>query len=362
MNRPPGRTVAPRWARSATMSPPATPKIAPDAPPPTTIGCTNTLARLPPRPLKTYTARNRRDPNRPSATSPRLSSAHILNARCRKPKCRNIDVPSRHHSPCSVSGPKSAPQRRICRASGSENETPATTIATKTSTLRPTRVSVVRGAGGRTGGAARAVIGSDAHDDRARSSARQVAPPHDAILQCAGGSTLHSPWRSSNVFYTHMPPHRLRAASDPRALILLALAAPGPLRAQQPAGVHVALATAPIPLNGRDSPVWASADSIVDFRQREPAAGAAASERTVVKVLRDDAALYVLVRAYDGDARHLRSTELRRDADLSSDDNVQLLIDSFHDRRGAFVFGTNPHGAMWDAQLVGVDDLNEDWK
>jgi len=142
---------------------------------------------------------------------------------------------------------------------------------------------------------------------------------------------------------------------------LLAMAVPGGLPGQQPAGLHVALAPAPIPLNGRDGPVWASADSISDFRQREPAAGAAASERTVVKVLRDGAALYVLVRAYDGDARHIRSSELRRDADLSSDDNVQLLLDSFHDRRGAFVFGTNPHGAMWDAQLVGVDDLNEDW-
>src|SRR5438094_9962209 len=59
--------------------------------------------------------------------------------------------------------------------------------------------------------------------------------------------------------------------------------------------------------------------------------------------------------------RQVRASELRRDADLSSDDNVQLLIDSFRDRRGAFVFGTNPNGAMWDAQLVGIDNLNEDW-
>jgi hypothetical protein len=147
-----------------------------------------------------------------------------------------------------------------------------------------------------------------------------------------------------------------------RTFVCLALAGPGLLAAQQPVRLHVATATAAIPFNGRlDSPVWASADSISDFRQREPAAGAAASERTVVKALRDARALYVLVRAYDGDARLVRASELRRDADLSSDDNIQLLIDSFHDRRGAFVFGTNPKGAMWDAQLVGIDDLNEDW-
>src|SRR5207253_1494405 len=30
-------------------------------------------------------------------------------------------------------------------------------------------------------------------------------------------------------------------------------------------------------------------------------------------------------------------------------------------RLSAFVFGTNPNGAMWDAQFSGVDDLNESW-
>src|SRR5437588_12748607 len=59
--------------------------------------------------------------------------------------------------------------------------------------------------------------------------------------------------------------------------------------------------------------------------------------------------------------RSLRASQLRRDADLSSDDNVQLLIDSFDDRRSAFVFATNPNGALWDAQFSGVDELNENW-
>ena len=128
------------------------------------------------------------------------------------------------------------------------------------------------------------------------------------------------------------------------------------------ARLRVVTAMVPIPMDGRlDGPAWASADSIIDFRQREPAVGDTASERTVVKVLRDATALYIAVRSYDSDMRHVRASELRRDADLSSDDNVQLLIDSFHDRRGAFVFGTNPNGAMWDAQLVGIDNLNEDW-
>src|SRR4051794_15986162 len=118
----------------------------------------------------------------------------------------------------------------------------------------------------------------------------------------------------------------------------------------------------PIRLDARLAEVaWANADSIVDFRQREPLEGAPASERTVVKVVRSAERLYVAVRAYDSDMDAVRSTQLRRDADLSSDDNVTLIIDSYRDRRGAFLFRTNPNGAMWDAQLVGLDNVNENW-
>jgi Domain of unknown function (DUF5916)/Carbohydrate family 9 binding domain-like len=106
---------------------------------------------------------------------------------------------------------------------------------------------------------------------------------------------------------------------------------------------------------------WATVDSIDDFRQREPLAGSPATERTVVKVVRDGEALYIVVRCFDSDMRRVQASQLRRDADLSSDDNVQLLIDSFDDRRSAFLFGTNSNGVMWDAQFSGVDDLNENW-
>jgi len=108
-------------------------------------------------------------------------------------------------------------------------------------------------------------------------------------------------------------------------------------------------------------PDWAAADSIDDLRQREPRQGARASERTVVRLAQDGSALLILVRCFDSDVRRMRATQLRRDADLSSDDHVELLIDSFNDHRSAFVFATNPNGVMWDAQFAGVDDLNPSW-
>src|SRR5436189_4440642 len=128
------------------------------------------------------------------------------------------------------------------------------------------------------------------------------------------------------------------------------------------ATIRATLIRAPVTLDGRlDEPFWAAADSIDDFRQREPLEGSPTTERTVVRVAHDADALYIVVRCYDSNMRSVRASQLRRDADLSSDDNVRLLIDSFDDRRSAFVFGTNPNGALWDAQFSGVDDLNENW-
>lgn len=120
--------------------------------------------------------------------------------------------------------------------------------------------------------------------------------------------------------------------------------------------------TGALRIDGRlDEAQWTTTDSISDFRQREPLEGAPASERTVVRVLSDAAALYVGVRAYDSEPGGIRGTQLRRDASLGSDDFVTLLIDGFQEHRGAFLFSTNPNGAMEDAQFSGGEDANRDW-
>jgi len=63
--------------------------------------------------------------------------------------------------------------------------------------------------------------------------------------------------------------------------------------------LRVGRAIEAVKLDGAREAGWSAADSISDFRQREPREGAPASERTVVKVLRDADALYILVRADD---------------------------------------------------------------
>src|SRR5438477_13039508 len=107
------------------------------------------------------------------------------------------------------------------------------------------------------------------------------------------------------------------------------------------ATLRATLIRAPVTLDGRlDEPFWAAADSIDDFRKREPLEGLPATERTVDQAAHDADALYIVVRCYESNMRSVRASRLRRDAGLASDDNVQLLFDSFDDRRSAFVFVT----------------------
>ena len=110
----------------------------------------------------------------------------------------------------------------------------------------------------------------------------------------------------------------------------------------------------------QSTPTLALGDSITVLHQRDPIEGAVASESTIVHVSRDGDRLLIDVVAFDRSPDEIVASQLRRDADLTSDDNVTVLVDSYFDHRSAFLFSTNPYGAMWDAQLEGTS-VNADW-
>jgi hypothetical protein len=121
--------------------------------------------------------------------------------------------------------------------------------------------------------------------------------------------------------------------------------------------------TAEIKIDGRlDEPAWSQADAATDFRMEEPTEGAPASERTEVRVLFDDKNLYVGVHAFDSEPARINSRELVRDASFSNDDKVEILLDTYHDRRNAFRFAVNPLGVQQDALITDEGrDVNLSW-
>jgi len=106
---------------------------------------------------------------------------------------------------------------------------------------------------------------------------------------------------------------------------------------------------------------WQNSPSIGAILQREPQPGTAASEPTEVKLLYDDRALYIGVLCRDSQPGKVIGTRMARDASLQDDDRIEILLDTFHDRRNAFYFATNPAGALVDGLIIENGELNREW-
>lgn len=86
---------------------------------------------------------------------------------------------------------------------------------------------------------------------------------------------------------------------------------------------------------------------ISDLVQREPHDGEPVTQPTEVYLGYDEKNLYAVFVCHD-DPGKVRAHEGRRE-DIDGDDTVELMLDTFHDRRRAYVFQTNPKGVQWDA-------------
>jgi len=110
-----------------------------------------------------------------------------------------------------------------------------------------------------------------------------------------------------------------------------------------------------------DESAWSLAPPATDFLQQEPTEGASASERTEVRVLFDDRNIYFGIRAFD-DAAQINARELVRDASFSNDDKIEILLDTYNDKRNAFRFAVNPLGTQQDALITDEGrDVNLSW-
>ena len=126
--------------------------------------------------------------------------------------------------------------------------------------------------------------------------------------------------------------------------------------------VAVPVISEPITIDGLlDEPIWKTAPHIGDLIQKEPHTGDPPSEKTEVILLRDADYLYLGITAYDSEPEEVLGTVMARDAELRSDDRIEILLDTFRDQRNAFYFATNPAGALVDGLVFGNQDLNTDW-
>jgi hypothetical protein len=98
--------------------------------------------------------------------------------------------------------------------------------------------------------------------------------------------------------------------------------------------------------------IWKEAEVFTDFIQTEPREGEPATEKTEVRVLYDDNAIYIGVICFDRDPDGIIIADTRRDSDLKNMDAFKIILDTYHDKQNGFVFGTNPAGLEYDGQVT----------
>ena len=155
----------------------------------------------------------------------------------------------------------------------------------------------------------------------------------------------------------------------------------GPLLAQATPVNSVALpvaAAAPltgsITIDGKlDEAAWAKATPITDFHQENPNEGAAPAQRTEVRILYDERALYIGARMYDSlGTRGIRAPLARRDQLLDANgnngsfnslttDKLIVILDPYHNHIDQGWFEINPAGVRGD-QFNGDPSWDPIWQ
>jgi hypothetical protein len=115
--------------------------------------------------------------------------------------------------------------------------------------------------------------------------------------------------------------------------------------------VRAARVEGTISVDGRlDEPAWAAAEPAERFTQTDPQEGRPATERTEVRVLISDDALYVGARLYDSEPGRIRPVLARRDDEIQAD-QFDVYLDTFHDHLSGVHFRVTPGGAVLDGIL-----------
>jgi len=121
-------------------------------------------------------------------------------------------------------------------------------------------------------------------------------------------------------------------------------------------------------------PVWQSAVPSSDFLMAEPRPNEAPTERTELRILYDEANLYLGILCFDREPGRISANSMAHDSggggehffmhgapQGSSDDLVRVLIDPFQDKRTAYVFFVNPISGRGEGlAYAGTSSLNWD--
>jgi hypothetical protein len=98
--------------------------------------------------------------------------------------------------------------------------------------------------------------------------------------------------------------------------------------------------------------LWNAAPALSEFLQRDPQEGEAATEKTEIRIIYNDTAIFFGVICSDSEPERIIANERARDDQLESDDTFEIILDTFRNRQDGFLFRTNPLGTKFDSQII----------
>lgn len=101
-------------------------------------------------------------------------------------------------------------------------------------------------------------------------------------------------------------------------------------------------------------PVWGSVTPFSNFRMVEPTPGIDPSEKTEVRIIYDRDNLYIGIRCFDSEPRKIAANTMEHDkSEERNEDQVNILLDPFQDKRNAYIFIVNSKGARSEGFATG---------
>ncbi len=109
-----------------------------------------------------------------------------------------------------------------------------------------------------------------------------------------------------------------------------------------------------IAIDGRlDEAAWQAAPAITHFTQQQPNEGAPPTQKTDVRILYDNAAIYIGARMYEAGGAAAVTSRLTRHDNSPNSDILRIDFDPYHDRLHSVEFDVNPAG--WRGDATGYD-------
>ncbi len=158
------------------------------------------------------------------------------------------------------------------------------------------------------------------------------------------------------VIVISMPKHLLeramRKAQGKLIWVAALLPAVAVAQLQEPVVKAVKVEKPPVVDGKLDDSCWQECEPAGGFTMKEPDPGDPATQATYVYVAYDEERIYFGFRLDEAKPRAIAATVNQRDGQIYLDDSIEIMLDTYCDRRNAYYFMSNLLGAKLDGRII----------